>query len=145
MSRRAPAALNAAASMIAQALGLKEVMREPIAGEPEDDDVIGAGLVVALTEGQSTQLGYAFGAPEPYEFEHRAALELLATDGDSEAQKHRIADAIATIDAAIRADTTLCGTVDYAELEEPDPTDSERYHALAAILTITYTAPSALG
>lgn len=144
MSRVAVAALDAAARIIGDVLG-QEVMRAPIAGEPQDDEAIGAALVVALSEGQSTNLGYAIGAPEPYEFEHRAALELLALDGDDAACAARIADAIARIDAAIRADTRLCGTVDYAELEEPDPTDTERYHALAAILTLTYTAPTALG
>lgn len=144
MTRVIDAALDAAARLIGEALGV-DVMREPIAGDPADDDVTGAAIVVALTAGAGTQLGYAMGAAKPFEFEHRAALELLAIDGDTAAMKHRIADALARIDTAIAEDRRLCGTVDFAELEDPDPTDTERYHALAAILTITYTAPSALG
>jgi hypothetical protein len=145
MTRVLPPALDAVAHLISQTLGLAEVMRAPIAGEPEDDGVIGAGLVAALSEGQSTQLGHAMGALKPYEMEHRAALELLAVGGDDNARARRIAEALESIEAAILADPTIGGRVDYAELEEPDPTDTERFYALSAVLTLTYTAPTALG
>ncbi|HRO03723.1 MAG TPA: hypothetical protein PLS69_09000, partial [Terricaulis sp.] len=121
--RITPAALDVAACRLAEALGLEAISRLPIADEPQDDETIGAGLVGALSEGASSQLGYAMGAARPFEFEHRAAFELVAVSGDDATRQARIADAIARAHDAIAADPTLGGLVDYAEMAEPDPTD----------------------
>ena len=139
------AALDRAAEIIALALGLERVGRAPIAQEPDEDELSGADLVATLSAGQSTETGYCLGAERPFEFEHRAAFECLAVKGDAAARTARVNAALELAAAAIAADPSLGGLVDYAELESADPTEALQFAALAGVLTLTYTAPTALG
>ncbi len=139
----AEAALDYAAELIATACGIASVSRSALAEEPEDDGE--TGLVIALATGTWTETGYCIGAAKPHEFDHAATLEVLAVGGDEAARKARVAAALAAANEAIAADPTLGGAVDLAELTSPDPTDAERFVALAAVLQLTFTAPDALG
>lgn len=144
MSRVASAALDAAAQIIADAIETP-VKREPIGAqdaEADDDDV---ALVAALSEGQGAEIGFLFGAAKPHEFEHAAAFELLAVGGDESQRRARLEAALEAAEAAILADPTLGGVVDYAELTEADPSAEPRYAGLVAQLSLTYSAPTALG
>ncbi|MFN3466042.1 MAG: hypothetical protein ACK4X1_18400, partial [Terricaulis sp.] len=135
---RAAAIIGAAISVNVQRLALGPE-------EAEHDPASGTGMVAALSEGQPLEIGYLMGAARPFEFEHAAAFELLVVGGDAEARRKRFMDALECAAKAIDADPTLGGVVDFAELSTPDPDDEVRYAALAAVLTLTYTAPNALG
>lgn len=138
-------ALDRAAARIAAAI-LTRVEREPIGALDADADSDGVTLIAALSEGGATELGYILGGgPRAYEFEQRAAFELIAIGGDDNQRKLRVARALAVAYRVIEADPTLGGLVDYAVLEQPDPSDEIRYAALAAVLVLTFTAPTALG
>jgi hypothetical protein len=138
-------ALDRAAELIAAAVGAA-VQRDPVAAvDDEADAVSGTGLVIALSEGATTETGYCIGASRPYEFEHAAAFQVLVVRGDETARRARRREVVADSEAAIAADPTLGGLVDHAEFASPDPSDEELYAGLAASLVLTYTAPTALG
>lgn len=140
----AESALDYAAMVIAHALNIERVEREPIADDSEEAWP-GVEIVITLTDGASSEVGYCIGADRPYEFEHVAPLEILITKGDLEERRMRRREALAKAAAAIAADTTLGGRVDHAELTAPDPADEDRFAALSATLSLLYTAPDALG
>ncbi|HYD87114.1 MAG TPA: hypothetical protein VEA80_06555 [Vitreimonas sp.] len=141
----AESALDEAAQIIGQALELAQVLRDPIGPQQPDEDEDGVGLLVALSEGVGSETGYCMGAARPFEFEHAAALEILVVGGSDSERRARRAAALAAAAAAIAADPTLGGLVDHAEIGAPDPSAEARYVAYAATLTLTYTAPDALG
>ncbi|HRE45740.1 MAG TPA: hypothetical protein PKY87_17460, partial [Terricaulis sp.] len=144
-SRITPHALDEAARIIGEALEI-DVAREPIGALDEDEDEDGVRLVAALSEGAQTELGYAMGGGyRSFEFEQRAAFELLAVGGDEDQRRARVSRALVAASNAIAANRRLGGLVDHADLEQPDPTDEVRYAALAAVLVLTFTAPTALG
>lgn len=138
-------ALDRAAEIISAAIGANVQRLALGPEEPEHDPASNTGLVAALSEGQPLEIGYCIGATRPFEFEHAAAFELLAIGGDDAARRKRVVEALECAANAIDADPTLGGVVDFAELSTPDPDDEVRYSALAAVLTLTYTAPNALG
>lgn len=145
---KASAALDCAAARIAAACALSKVARQPIgADELDDDSISNTSALMALSEGQSVETGYCIGATEPHEFEHVAALEVivLGGDGDPQVRAQRVRELVALAAAAIAEDPMLGGLVDFAEIGAPDPSDEVRYAGLAATLTLTYTAPNALG
>lgn len=143
--RKSTVALDRAAQIIAGAIGC-EVLRTPIgADDGEEEQYSGVRLVGALSEGPQVETGYCIGAPQPYEFEHTAALELISAEGTAEERRAIIEAAIIAAGDAIDSDPTLGGLVDDAVLEEPDPDMADRYHGVEATLRLTFTAPTALG
>ncbi len=148
MSLVLPGALDAAAALIAAALGV-EVAREPMAErDPPDPDPLGVTLAVALAQGPtgppSAQL---LGQPPAFEFEHTATLEIVALGGAEADRADAVTAALIAADAALAADPTLGGLVDFAELAGPD-FSSAKAPPMAAVsvdLLLTFTAPSALG
>lgn len=142
----ADVALERAAEMLASAFGVARVARLALGAEEGETEPVGeTALVAALSNGQSVETGYCMGADRPFEFEHVAALELVLTGGDPDARNERRRALIDCAAAAIAAEPTLGGLVDYAEIGGADPSDEVRYLSLAATLTLTYTAPNALG
>jgi hypothetical protein len=146
VSRVCTTALDYAADLIAARLGVGAVLREPLgADEPEAEPGADVALVAALTEGNSTELGYLLSAATPYEFEHAATFDLIVVGGGHDERRARRDDALFEAQAAIAADPTLGGLVDWAELENPDFSAEDRHVGVTATLTLTYTAPTALG
>lgn len=146
MSRVVSQALDAAAALIAAALGLSEVAREPLAAEePEAAPGEDVGLVVALSEARGQETGFLMGASAPFEFEHDAAFELIAVGGSAEERRAARDEALACAAEAIAADPTLGGLVDWAELTDVDFSVGERSAHAAASLSLHYTAPTAMG
>lgn len=140
------AALNYAAEIIAAAIGVEEVSREPIGPDQGEEETLSeTKLIAALSEGTSQEGEYLMGSATPHEFEHGAAFQLLAVEGAETERRARCETAIMRAADAIAADPTLGGLVDYAELTEPTLDNAPRYTAIAAQLTLTYSAPTALG
>lgn len=139
------AALDRAAEIIGASIGatVERFPLGPDAGVRDDKDR--TRLVAALTEGAVVETGFCMGAQRPHEMELTAGFELLAVEGTDEARRARCEAALRLAESAIAADPTLGGLVDWAEFSAPDPEDELRFTALAAVLTLTYTAPSALG
>jgi hypothetical protein len=141
-----PQALDYAAGVLAKAIGVQKVAREPIdALEGDEDAHKGVRVVCALSDGIGIETGYCMGASKPYEFERAAALELVVIGGSEEERSTKAEEVITAAAAAIEADRTLGGLVDDAVVEEADPEMEERYAGLAASLRLTYTAQTALG
>lgn len=145
-ARKYVQALDYAAGLIAKALGVEKVAREPIAAlDGEEDAHSGVSAVCALSDGVGSETGYCMGASEPYEFERAAALELAVVGGSEEERSAKAEEWIMAAAAAVEADRTLGGLVDDAVVEEADPELADRYAALSATLRLTYTAQTALG
>jgi hypothetical protein len=140
----AEAALDYAATLIAEAAGVS-VDRTGIPDDPDFDDDSGTGLVAALATGTWTETGYLISAAKPYEFEHAAPFQVVVFGDDQAERSARRAAYVRAAHDAIADDPTLGGLVDHAELGLPDPADEERFTGLAAVLTLTFTAPDALG
>src|SRR5690349_6689049 len=114
-------ALDRAALLIGTALGAN-VLREQMGPEAGDvDEIDQTALVTALSEGDSNAGEYLMGSTTPFEFTHGAAFELLIVGGSDDVRKARRDRALMEASAAIAADPTLGGLVDWAELIEPDP------------------------
>jgi hypothetical protein len=146
MTRVCTAALDYAAELIAARLGVGLVAREPIGpDEPEAEPGADVAVVAALTEGEGQELEFLLGAAKPFEFEHPATLEILVIGGGHDARRARRDDALEEAEAAIAADRTLGGLVDWAELERVDLSVGERSAGVTATLSLLYTAPTALG
>lgn len=146
MTRKVTQALDRAGELIAAALGVAEISREPLgAEEPEAEPGADVGVVAALTEGDGQETGFLMGSATPFEFEHGADLEILVVGGGHAERRARRDDALNEAAAAIAADPTLGGLVDWAEIEKPDPSAGERMAGVSATLTLHYTAPTALG
>lgn len=146
MTRVCTAALDHAAGLIAAALGIERVGRDPIGpDEPEGEYGEDVALVVALSEADLVEGEYLMGAATPYEFSMPATLDVIVVGGSREQRLALRGEAIIAAAAAIAADPTLGGLVDFAEVESPDVTTGERSAGVQATLTLTYSAPTALG
>lgn len=145
--RKIKTILDKAAAIIAGAIGVSEIARNPIGSEEGEEDLSGdLPLLAALSEGEPGLLGeLMMSASDAFEFEHGAAFELLAVGGSDAERKERCELALMRANEALMRDPTLGGVCDYARFEEPDPEMQDRFIAIAARLAVTYTAPSALG
>lgn len=147
MSRLLPQALAHAAALIAAALGVEDVSMEPIGpeegeAEPGED----ARIIVALSEGSAPEsIGFLMGAASPYEFQHDASLDILVVGGSAEDRRARRDAALVEAHDAIAADPTLGGLVDWAELSGAALSVTERAAHAGVDLSLTYSAPTALG
>lgn len=137
-------ALDYAAALIGASLGVA-VERSGLIADPVPEPTEETGLVVALATGAWTETGYLIGAERPYEFDHAAVLQILTTGGDEAARLSRRADALRVVADLVAADPSLGGHVDFAELVSPDPDEEARFAGVAATLSLTFTAPDALG
>jgi hypothetical protein len=146
-TRVSTAALDYAAGLIAAALHVESIARDPIGPvDGELDPIEGAQFVAALSEGPSVRGEYLMGSATPFEFQHNAAFEIIVLEGAGEEARRALRETLLMdAAAAIAADPTLGGLVDFAELCEPDPENAARYAGIAAQLEITYSAPTALG
>lgn len=124
---------------------LRPVARRPTRAQDVPPDSAGVVLAAALSEGETVELAYLLGASEPHELLHRARLEILAAGGPEDARRAALDDALVACGAAVAADPTLGGLVDFAELEPGAPFDGDEDSArgfvgVTALLSLTYCA-----
>ena len=145
MTRVVTSALARAAELIGAALGVA-VASEPIGAlDPEESPVDETKVAVSLSEGTSSEGEYLLGSATPYEFEHQAVFELVVAGSDEATRAAKRDECLMATAAAIAADPTLSGLVDFAELTSPDVSAEERFAGVTATLTLLYSAPTALG
>jgi hypothetical protein len=110
-----------------------------------------AGGMIILRDGSVGEPVDITLSPVSYAWQHRAGIELFVHGNDTASRASSLDDLIAAVDAAITADHTLGGTVDYAKAgppEEPEDLPIEGAQSFkAAIMSVMlfYTSPSSAG
>ncbi|WP_339774228.1 hypothetical protein [uncultured Thalassospira sp.] len=115
--------------------------------EPEPDDIPDGGLV---NLGDGTFTADPVLSPLRYEISHRAEIMVLVQGNDAVTRDAQFDAILVALAAAIDADPTLGGVVDFAACDVPEIID-EPIEGAATIkagtvpVVMDYTAPTALG
>ncbi|GAB5390191.1 MAG: hypothetical protein Alpg2KO_31590 [Alphaproteobacteria bacterium] len=138
------AALKALTSQLAAGLSGVSVSRN----DPVEEE-IGAGQVT-VWDGDPGQPVQSF-SPPLWHWEHEALLEVLVEGLDPDPRSAALDALLQQVGAAIEADPTLNGTVEFAQVAGLAPTDHElipggvEIAGMPVIVLLHYTSSSPLG
>jgi len=132
-------AVQALANQLAN--GLSGVIVERNTATPE---TVPTGGLVIVRDGDPGEAVEVEVSPPSYSYEHPAPVEILVRANDPQTRATRLDQVLRDLHAAIDADRTLGGAVDYVETGAPgDPSDfappgDDTIKAAIVVLTLVY-------